>query len=248
MRASSALSHTSSLLRKTRSILPHPWLLAALCLALILTACSAPASTPASQASATTTPTPAGPAKNTVLFAANWAQTGLTDWKATRGWKVVKGELQTDLSDEISITAPYMPTVPNYAVEFQVQIVSVPRNGGYFFLSVDQAPNKDGLHADILNLLAPGQHGYATHPLSEVLIDPEESMGSVLTQVRDYEPGPEMRTYRIEVQGNQVDFFIDSNRVSRAASTKTKNLSSGPIRLNAGNAILRVGSFRIIAL
>ena len=101
----------------------------------------------------------------------------------------------------------------------------------------------------MLDLLDSNPHNAATHPLTEVAIDPlEDAKEDPNPETFDYEPGFGWRTYRVEVHGEQVFFFIDGTRVSRAASAKTTVLSNGPIRLICGLAILRVKNFRISSL
>ena len=217
------------------------------CLTFLLVACaSGNTTTPAASPQAHPTPTtlPSG----TVLYQADWSH-GLTGWQASPHWKIVGQYLQTDLSDNLSLTAPYMPTVPDYAVEFRLQVVSVPKDGGYFMLTADNVPGKNGYQARVLDLLDPNPHNAATHPLTEVAIDPfEDAKDNPNSETFDYEPGFGWRTYRVEVHAEQVFFFIDGTRVSRAASAKTKVLSNGPIRLICGKAILRVSNFRITSV
>src|SRR5437763_1487430 len=103
------------------------------------TACSPSASPAAHQSSpvsiriASLSPTlPSG----TLLYQADWSH-GLAGWQASEGWKVMNGALQSNGGSKLSITIPYEPTVPNYAIEFRLQIVNVPENGGFLTLSAD---------------------------------------------------------------------------------------------------------------
>jgi hypothetical protein len=66
--------------------------------------------------------------------------------------------------------------------------------------------------------------------------------------IADYEPGSTWHTYRIEVQGPAVSFFIDGLRKSFAVSSKTNFLSGGPIHFKAAKAIIRLDSIRMFAL
>src|SRR5438034_7396549 len=50
----------------------------------------------------------------------------------------------------------YRPVVPNYAVELRLQVVRVPEDGGFFTLSADPMPGRDGYDAAVSNLLKPG--------------------------------------------------------------------------------------------
>ncbi|SRR5581483_5558245 len=213
-------------------------------LVFLVVACSSGQSaTPVATPRSTTIPS------GTVLYQSNWSR-GLKDWQASAKWQVTQEYLQTDLSDNLSLTVPYKPDVPNYAVEFDLQVVNVPRDGGYFMLTADNIPGKkDGYQARVLGLLGPNPHNAATHPLAEVAIDPlEDAKDDVNYPAIDYEPGPNWRTYRVEVRGESVFFLVDGSRVSRSASAKTSQLSNGPIRLICGLAILRVKNFRISSL
>src|SRR5947207_15468645 len=88
---------------------------------LLLAACSAGTSptsspSPTSRASAATPTLPAG----TVLYQADWSR-GFAGWQVTAGWKAMHGYLQNNAGRNISIIAPYMPVVPNYAAEPRLQ-------------------------------------------------------------------------------------------------------------------------------
>ena len=216
-------------------------LLSGLCV-LSLVACTENA--PQEKATPTATFQKATPEPQ-VLFEADWTK-GLKAWQVVGGWKVKEGYIESDLGSGLALTLPYQLTMEDYAIEFRLQIVSVPKNGGGFQVVADRQAEKNGYTADILNLLAPGYHGFATHPLSEVLLDPEDAMQAD-AQVRDYEPSDLWRLYRVEVKGPRVNFFIGENRVSSAISSQTTHLSNGPIHFFSHAAILRVSSFLVLS-
>lgn len=215
----------------------------------VLAACaSGPSASTATPATTPAKPTPTKQAAGVVLYQSNWSQ-GLKGWHASAGWKVNGNTLQTDLGENRTLQIPYTPTIPDYSVEYRIQIVNVPKDGGYFMLNADPATGKDGYQAHILNLLTAGQHGYATHPLSEIVIEPfEHEMDDSSPQVLDFVPGSKWHTYRVDIQGARALFYIDGMRTSRAYSAKTNNLSQGPIRLVCGKAILNVGQIRVLSL
>ena len=155
--------------------------------------------------------------------------------------------LQSDLSTNDFLTVPYMLTVANYAVEVRFQIVNVPVSGGYFTVTADRAKAKDGYSAGIIGFLGPGPHSQFANPEVNSYLDPLSDMdnGDVIA---DYEPGSSWHTYRIEVQGPQVSFFIDDLRKSYATSTQTNFLSNGPIHLKASKAIINISSVQIVAV
>ena len=114
-------------------------------------------------------------------------------------------------------------------------------------LKGEMQAGKDGYTAGIMNLLGPGPRSQFANPEVEVYLDPIDAMASS-PPVSDYEPGSGVHTYRIEVQGPQVQFFIDDLRRSSVTSSQTDFLSNGPIHLRADQAIVRVFSVRMTAL
>jgi hypothetical protein len=228
----------------------HIFLALLVLLLLSLVACS-PSASPASPQLSPVSTRPASlsptPPAGSVLYQADWSQ-GLVGWQASEGWRVMNGILQSYGGSKLSITIPYEPTVPNYAIEFRLQIVNVPGSGDFLTLSADPAAGKDGYVATIFNLLKPGPRTSGLAPQLTTLIDPENHMDTEDAQVRDYDPGSVWKTYRVEVSGPHVVFIIDDARLSQAVSTKTDTLSQGPIRFLCGGVLLRISNFRIMAL
>jgi hypothetical protein len=221
------------------------------CLIFLLTACSlsgAPAQTSASPTvppTPTATPTPSVPA-GTLLYQSDWSK-GLAGWGGSAGWTIVQEAAQSDTSNNNALTVPYQMTVHNYALEYRFQIVSVPQNGGSFFLKGVRTQGKDGYDAGILNLLKPGGNAEFANPQIQVYLDPMDDMGGRM-QLADYEPGTTWHTFRVEVQGPQVKFFTDDLSKGNAYSTKTDWLSNGPLELVSSGAVVRVSSVKITAL
>lgn len=246
------MSSTTLYIAKHPLLARYQWLVSAFLLGYLifpLVACSSGADTtvaatptPTSTSSPTAIPLPTG----TLLYQANWSH-GLADWHASPGAKIVGGSLQSDANADFSMTVPYRPTVPDYAVEFRLQIVSVLHDGGSFLLTADQAPGRDGYSVGIISLLAPGPHQFSVHPNVQAYIEPVDPSGSDGFQAHDYEPGFQWRSYRIEIHGGRVDFFIDNSSSARIVSGQTSMLSNGPLRLHLQMAVLRVSDFRIIA-
>jgi hypothetical protein len=228
----------------------HMFLALLILLLLSSMACS-PNTSPASSRPSPVSTLPASPtptlSAETLLYQADWSH-GLAGWQASEGWKVMNGVLQSTVGSKLSITIPYEPTVPNYAIEFRLQIVNVPENGGFLTLSADPATGKDGYVATIFNLLKPGPRTSGLAPQLTTLIDPENHMDTEDAQVRDYDPGSAWKTYRVEVSGPHVVFIIDDARLSQAVSTRTDTLSQGPIHFLCGGVVLRISNVRIVAL
>ncbi|TMB89633.1 MAG: hypothetical protein E6J44_03060 [Chloroflexi bacterium] len=109
-------------------------------------------------------------------------------------------------------------------------------------------PGRDGYDAAVSNLLKPGHTTGGLAPELALMINPLASMDVGSVQVKDYDPGADWRTYRVEVRQWEATFLVNGARNSQAVSTKTDYLSNGPIHLTCGGVILRVSNFRIIAL
>ncbi|HEX9057998.1 MAG TPA: hypothetical protein VF818_10750 [Ktedonobacterales bacterium] len=222
------------------------WLIAAAGVALA--ACSAPSSavgTPTPQQTATPTAT----ATPTLVYQADWSG-GLTGWQASAGWSIVNGALQSDAGDNRSITIPYQPQVPDYAVAVDLQILNIPKGGGQYLLTSAPTPGKDGYKAGVYGLLLPGTSTYADHANISIYIDPLESEDpSLLAKaIHDFEPKSDSRTYRVDVRGSAVVFSVDGHTFSSAVSTQTHTLSSGPLRILCSSVEIRVSAIRVWAL
>ncbi len=229
--------------RKSRVfVFPRPILRIFLlgCLTFLLIACGGTTPTPTTK-NPTSTATPVPPGQ--VLFQADWSH-GLAGWQATGAWKVANGALQSDAGPALSITIPYQPTTPYYAVEYSIQIISVPRQGGYFQLVAAGAPGKDGYQAFINELRPITSKIFSIHPSVSVTIEPVNDMDSS-QQIKDYEPGTQLHTYRVEVRGGSVLFFIDDERTSAATSSVTPKLSTGPLELQCSGVVIRISNLRI---
>lgn len=200
--------------------------------------------TPAKQTSPTQTSLPAG----TVLYQADWKQ-GLAGWPGAQGWKVVQGQLESNNSGSASFTIPYHIQVSNYAIEIRLQVVrTVPPYGGNYEIVAPKLPDKNGYHAGIFDLKAPGPHPFGLHPQSNVYLDPfsDATRGSGMPQ--DYEPGSGWHTYRVEVRDNEASLFDNGTQIGSASSQQTDTLSNGPIRFDSTLVVVRVSDLRILTL
>jgi hypothetical protein len=232
---------------RRRMVCGAAYALAALLLAcggLSLAACGGPSGA-APTPTTTPQPTAAATATPAVLYQADWSR-GLAGWNATPGWSIMDGALQSDTGDNRSVTIPYQPAASNYAVEFQLQIVTIPQTGGYFVLSADQAPGRAGYFAGVHSLRA-GAQQYADHPNISIYTDPldDEDPNAASLAVHDYEPGSASRTYRVAVTGSAAVFTVDGHTWSTAVSTQTPQLSSGPLHLTCSGVAIRISAVRI---
>jgi len=216
-----------------------------------LAACSAGASPtqpkavrPRASVTASEQPTPTALPKGTILYQANWSH-GLAGWRGTAGWKAVGGQLLANSLSDSSITAPYMPVVPNYAIETRIQIARVLKNvANSFNIFASKAPGKDGYEAGVL-ALALREPDLPPPGFAQAAPD-ELNISAGFLQI-DYVPGSKWHTYRVEVQGSSIAFYIDGTQVSTTTSLKPA-LSNGPLGLTSMGLELRVSSFSITAL
>ncbi|HEY6287582.1 MAG TPA: hypothetical protein VIX20_18075 [Ktedonobacteraceae bacterium] len=193
-------------------------------------------------------PTPTSLPAGTVLYQADWSH-GLSDWPGMHGWKVVQGQLESNTSGSATFTIPYRLSVSDYAIEVRLQVVrSVPPYSGYYEIVGPKLPGKDGYHAGVFNLKAPGPRPFGDHPQSQIYLDPysDAAQGSGIPQ--DYEPGSGWHIYRVEVRGNEASLLDDGTQIGSASSQQTDTLSNGPIEFNCSLVILRVNDLRILTL
>lgn len=198
---------------------------------------------------ATPTPTasPAATATPTMLYQADWSK-GLAGWNATAGWSVVNGALQSDTGDKRSVTIPYQPSTQDYTVEFDLQVLDIPRDGGYYMLTATPSASLSGYSAGVYSLRQPGvPRPNGDHPTISTLIVPQDAQdaASVANSVKDFEPGDSVRTYRIMVQANAALFYVDGRFFTSAESTQSKHLAPGPLNIICGGVSIRVTGLRI---
>ena len=125
---------------------------------------------------------------------------------------------------------------------------SVPPYGGDYEIVAPKLPGKDGYHAGVFDLKAPGPHPFGQHPQSNVYLDPysHASQGSGMPQ--DYEPGSGWHTYRVEVRGNEASLLDGGTQIGNASSQRTDTLSNAPIEFDCTLVILRLSDLRILTL
>jgi hypothetical protein len=216
-------------------------------LAAVLTGCASTASN-----GPTGTPTATSLPAGTVLYKGDWSQ-GLSAWKATDGFKVDGNFLVSNTQDKRSLTIPYTPTVANYAIEFQLQVVSVPKehqSDGYFTLQAPIQQDRDGWTAEVDLLADPGSYvGTTGAPELFTRIDSNVDQNSTTSySVHDFIPRATVRTYRAEIHGNDLTYLVDSRSNGEVHSTNTKLISNGPITFSCGYTELRLGNITITAL
>jgi hypothetical protein len=191
-------------------------------------------------------PTPSY-APGTVLYKADWSH-GLGGWHASQGWSIVQGQLQVNSLPDTTLTVPYMPATSNYAVEVDVQVVKVlKQSDNEFLVVVPSSSHGDGFKGGFESLYQP-----VYRPSPDFYTGFAQAIANNLNvnagiQQIDFVPGKRMRTYRIEVSGNQVTLFVDGAEDSTTTSLESA-FSNGPIQLQSGGLMLSIGGLRIIAL
>ncbi len=236
-------THTNAR-RSLPPLLPLLLLLAALA---SLAACGSTAASVPTAPAATNTPAFANVTPGTVLFQSDWSK-GLDGWQASDGWTVRDGLLEMDGQDDRTLTIPYQPDTRNYDVALQLQVVSVPADGGYFRLHALPTPTASGYVAQVFHLLTPTPHLNGDHPTATVTLDPTEAQDASTQHATDYEPRAVIWTYHVQVRDNSVLFRRDTASLSAATAIKPGPLSHGPLRIECGLASLRFGQIRITAL
>ncbi|HEV2235394.1 MAG TPA: family 16 glycoside hydrolase [Ktedonobacterales bacterium] len=219
--------------------------------ALLLVSASVALASCGGSSSVTTIPTlivPTLTATPTVLYQADWSR-GLAGWNASAGWTVVDGALQSDVGSERSVTIPYRPAGPDYSVEFELQVVSVPVTGGYYILHALPAPDANGYQSGVYALQAPGPRPPNVNPTSHAIIDPSDAQNPLTSRnsVHDFNHGTNWRTYRVDVRGSTVSLVIDGRPNTQGSSAQTAHLSTGPLQLMCSDVEIRVRALRILS-
>ncbi len=227
------------LLRWTR------WLVNAILASLVIVvfvACSA-ASVAPSASPGPTTPAPTPIPKGIVLYQADWSH-HLQDWHPSTGWQVTGNVLQSVTKGDLSLTVPYQPTMSDYALVFQVQVVKMTQTLGQYMITVDPSSTRNGYQCGILGFPRPDKETNSIHPQVEVYTEPLDLTGQT-TAPHDQAVGYQWHDYRIEIHGNQLFFYFD-NQLSGRTLAQTKTFASGPIKFAVTDIGLRIGSFRIV--
>lgn len=193
---------------------------------------------------------PASPVATTaprLVYTSDWSK-GLADWKASAGWSVVDGKLQSTTGSLLAVTIPYTPTGPNFAVEAEIEVAQVAVSGASFKLTALHADGHDGFDASIYSLLPPGKYPDGQHPTASVVIDPTDAQDPLSMTLIDYEPKSYSRTYRVEIHDNAAVFKVDGHFVSSARSLHLSSLARGPLTLTTDAVSVRVNAIRVYAL
>ncbi len=202
-----------------------------------------PEPTATSEPEATSVPPTAVPLpqQGDVVYEADWSA-GPGDWVLPEGWTAQPGMILGDGSTAGSILAPYQPDQPRYAVEAD--------------LTLDGADNCDALagvigHAAVdeedASQLTAGYIGAVC--ADEWLILAVRDLSDVHDELAsgDAEPGVDQHTYRLEVDGDRVRFFIDGVFAGEATDNRWADPGLTGLFLD-GDVRVTVSGFRVYAL
>ncbi len=191
-----------------------------------------PVSTPTFTPTSTPLPTPTPTRIVGVVYQADWSK----GWsgKGSRDWRVANNELVNDGSSysespDPTILAPYtMAATRDYAVETRVHVIA----GWPCFdvaLRGTSAPD--------------GWHGYKAAVCDQKIR--LQANNDILTMV-PFKPGTIWHTYRIEVKGAHLRFFVDGQPL--AETNNTRYSAGGQVGLKSYGTYLEISNFKVIAL
>lgn len=182
-------------------------------------------------------------------YRADWSN-GLGGWIGSADWAAVGGRLVNNgetRGTDASITAPYLPTGPDYAVDAEIQLVHNSDAGqisGMGSFGVVVRADSDGAGYGAGRCLAGGIF-VCDGPTDSVAViwdaDDAEPIDSV-----PFEPGGAVHRYRLEVRGNELTVLIDGGTVLRVMDNRYSN--AGRVGLWSDRAQITVHSFEITPL
>lgn len=202
---------------------------------------------PTATATAPVAPSPTATAVPRLVYQADWSHS-LSGWNATPGWSVSGGVVQSDTGSDREITSPFLPATPNYAVEFNLQLVQASQYPPtQFEFSTGPTASVDGYIA-LFDNVRTGYYMFANHPHLMIYINPMIDQDPTTFMPHDFEFGTRLRMYRVEVRGPEATLLIDGRIANWARSTKSAQLSAGPFHISCTGVQLRLSDFKVYAL
>ncbi|WP_376794244.1 hypothetical protein [Thermogemmatispora sp.] len=200
----------------------------------------------------TPTPTPSPSAQvapGTVLCQAD-ATHGWNGWSGSSDWKLLKGQLLNDGTNDDQSLAPTISApcslngITNYAVEVTIQIISSNDSfGDGFGIAVRGDPTQSPWQGYIAAIT---YTEFAASPYKAVLAaNQANSSGQLLASV-PFDPGSRSHTYRVEAKDNSLKFFIDGGQV--LAVTDNRYLTTTQVGLASQGFQLVISSFKVLSL
>jgi|GEM_PF-1756617 len=217
-------------------------------------AAQATAAAATATAAPATTPTTAPASSPTAQGTAPVAQSGLpctvnipTWTDGSSDWKVLNSMLLNDgtngngpYNNGPSIVAPcQLGSTTNYAVQTQIQVTNA-SNGGCFGISVRGNPLSSGWQGYLAGVGDCGSNVSAAY-----IGGPNYNNDNQSVQA-SFDPGKSVHTYRIEVSGNTIKFFVDGSLLLNL--TDNRYLTGAQVGLWCENIQLQVTSFQVTAL
>lgn len=192
------------------------------------------------------TPDVTPPTVGTVLYEADWSEDA-NGWSGA-GWKTLNGMLLNDGSNREPsqwIAAPVKLEVADYAVEAEIQILSLseyPSGSGIVSRSSDQGAYWSGVyHGNYLRIFQIAIPGNDSGVDAGDYTDDSYGLGH-----KDYAPGVDWHTYRVELSGNSITLLIDGSVALQ--SLDNRYLEGGAVGLWSCAAQVSVRRFTVTAL
>ncbi len=192
---------------------------------------SRPHATPAPTPTLTPLPTATPPPRVGVVYQANWSEgwsgKGSHDWAVTNNELVNDGSSYSEQPDP-TILAPYtMVTTSNYAVETKIHVIA---GWPCFDVALRGTSTPDGWH------------GYKAAVCDQKI---RLQADNALLATVPFHPGPIWHTYRFEVKGSHLTFFVDGHPL--AETDDTRYPTGGRVGLKSYGTQLEIRSFQAIA-
>lgn len=127
-----------------------------------------------------------------------------------------------------------------------MQVVRFLHPGATYYVFANDAPGQDGYIAGAIGLTPPVDGPFDVYAGFAQAAPNALDFSKGFNQ-SDFVPTYNMRTYRVEVQGNKLSFYIDGARIDSTYSQKPA-LSTGPLGILSEGLVLRVSSFTVTAL
>ena len=194
-------------------------------------------STPTPTATSAATPTP--PAAPKVVFQADWSH-GAGAWKLPPHWSIQDGALVTDGQTQQNLPVPYTVTAKNYRILMTARMVDVTFkttscNNYFGLLAQDTAGSR--LFAAEAACFGPLPY----HGQSQLLgADGADRVWELIV-------GSNVRTYRVDVYGNQAVYFPGGTG-SIGGITNTELNSPAQLFIEASQVKLVITSFVIMTI
>jgi hypothetical protein len=195
-----------------------------------------PTSTPAPSPTATPSPTP-----EPAVYEAD-SSGGLDEWNGPQDWKHLNGMLVNDGSNNsagVWISAPFKPRSSNYAIEAEIQVVS-----GFCGNGRGDSYTNFGIVTRASDVDTGYWGGVDCSGVGAV------SLGSLFCCDRlaeqNFAVDLEWHTYRMEVDGNVVRFYVDGALLIEVSDNRY--LESGYVGLWSYGVQVNVRNFRVIDL